>query len=69
MWISDVYLKMQLDIDQRRRLSDARCAHMTSRVVQRRRLLERLARVQHDLDTAGVRDRVQRAPQTAVDCR
>jgi hypothetical protein len=69
MWTSDIYLKMYIESDQRQRLADARCAQMTSRAVRQHRLLQTLARVQHELDAADVRDRTRRAPQPVADCQ
>ena len=68
MWISDQYLKMLIDLEQPQKLAEARCLHMTARLVRRQRLLERQARVQHELARAEARDRVRRAPQPAADC-
>ena len=69
MWISDIYLKMHIDSEQRERLAEARCAQMSARAVRQRRLLQRLARVQHEIEVADARERVRRAPQPAIDCQ
>jgi hypothetical protein len=69
MWTNDVYLKMHLDTEQRQRLADARCAHMTARAVRQHRLLEMLARVQHELDATDAHERIRRAPQPITDCQ
>ncbi len=68
MWISDTYLKMYIEVDQPRRLAEARCLSMTARVARRRRLLQARTRVQDELDRAEAGDRTRRAPQPLADC-
>jgi hypothetical protein len=68
MWISDVYLKMHIDVEQPQRLAEAQCANLTARFLHRRRLLQRRARVQHELEAAEARDSSRRAPQPLADC-
>ena len=69
MWNSAIYLEMHIDAEQRQRLAEARCAQMTSRAQRHRRLLQTLARVQHELGASDAGDSVRRAPQPAADCR
>jgi hypothetical protein len=68
MWISDIYLKLYIDAEQPQRLAEARCATLTARFLRRRRLLQRRARVQHELEVAEARDSSRRAPQPLADC-